>query len=133
MFTRKQYLSNECTHEQYYSQFVQSWMADFILHNFTVDALKENWKRNEGKLIADSPVWNDMLFELIDKRTGKHVRNTAAMFGHTSCTVLWNFDRREIDRRLKAAGDFPSLAGYVCTFLQAANQLLTNLNQKENG
>lgn len=39
MFTRKQYLSNECTHEQYYSQFVQPWMTDFILQHFTVEEL----------------------------------------------------------------------------------------------
>lgn len=38
-FTRKQYLNNECTHSEYYSQFVTESTRDLVKRTFGIDNL----------------------------------------------------------------------------------------------
>lgn len=40
MFTRKDYLDNKCTYEQYYDQFVTPMMPQTVLETFGVEALQ---------------------------------------------------------------------------------------------
>ena len=42
MFTRKQYINKECTHEQYYGQFVTDGTKARVLSGIGLDALKKS-------------------------------------------------------------------------------------------
>lgn len=46
MLTRKQYLANECTHEQYYCQFVNSDIIQIVIDFFGESALINSYKEN---------------------------------------------------------------------------------------
>ena len=42
MFTRQQYLDNECTHSQYYGQFVNDYTKRMVLSFIGLDAIKRS-------------------------------------------------------------------------------------------
>lgn len=39
MFTRGQYLAGECSHQEYYAQFVNQWVVDCVRGQFGVNQL----------------------------------------------------------------------------------------------
>ena len=41
MFTRGQYLAGECSHQEYYAQFVNQWILDCVRGRFGVKQLTE--------------------------------------------------------------------------------------------
>lgn len=46
-FTRKQVLNNECTHREYYGQFVTNGMKSTVLRYFTKDQLTQALQEDE--------------------------------------------------------------------------------------
>ena len=42
MFTRQQYLNRECTHREYYAQFVGPWVVETVRRHIKLESLLES-------------------------------------------------------------------------------------------
>jgi hypothetical protein len=47
MNTRKQYLDGDCTHQQYYAQFVNAHITRMVSDNFSPEILKAAYAKDE--------------------------------------------------------------------------------------
>jgi hypothetical protein len=94
IMTREQYMNNECTHSEYYSQFVTAWLKKGILNALGREKLVKHFKANDmfHKDHIELKKW--------DKLTGMAGAN------------------------FKAYGDTDSLAGRVCVLKAAARQAI---------
>jgi hypothetical protein len=97
MFTRQQYITGECTHEQYYAQFAKPFIVEFVGEHFGIDKLRAAYVKDAAFNSIPLGKW-DML----------------AVMGWQAC----------IEKDLRDAGDFPCLAGAVCILKQAARQAI---------
>ena len=95
-FTRKQYLDKECTHRQYYAQFVTDQAKGFVRLCITMDALLKS--EDEDGCFNDIPL----------RKWDLYADPCPAYLGDL----------------LRAAGDYPTLSGMVCIAKEAARQLL---------
>lgn len=93
MFTRQQYLNKECTHRQYYAQFVTQGIIDRVL-------------RGIGK-------------EKIINSTDEHLNDIPLQ--KWDC-LLPTFPS-SIANKMRECGDHPTLAGAVCICKEAARQI----------
>lgn len=93
MFTRKQYLNRECSHADYYAQFVGEDIKHSVLHTIGRD-----------KIMASSdPHFNDIPLAFWDSIIG--------LVPH------------QIATKMRELGDYPTLAGNVCIAKEAARQI----------
>lgn len=95
-FTRKQYMSGECTHKEYYSQMVTETIKRNVAMYFGVTKLKKHFKAND-MFHADHIGIKEW-----DRISGFYVSNTPF------------YD----------LGDAPSLAGRNCVLKEAARQAI---------
>tara|TARA_R100001129_G_scaffold177621_2_gene152643 strand:- start:2053 stop:2451 length:399 start_codon:yes stop_codon:yes gene_type:complete len=93
MHTRKEYMSGDCTHQQFYEQMV-------------TDEIKEGVRKSIG-------------LGRIMHSTCEHFNDIPLSFWDT---LGWNLSGA-IDPQIKAASDHPSLAGRVCVVKAAAKML----------
>lgn len=95
MYTRQDYLNNNCTHQEYYNQFVDDDIKKIVLNYFGYSKIKKSYA--EDKNLNNIPLqsWDNLAIRL-------------------------NF-REEF----KKYGDFESLAGKVCILKNAARQIIT--------
>jgi hypothetical protein len=93
MHTRKEYMSGDCTHQEFYEQMV-------------TDKIKEGVRKSIG-------------LPYIMKSTCEHFNDMPLTFWDT---LGWSLSG-EIDSQIKAASDHPSLAGRVCVVKAAARML----------
>ena len=95
MFTRQDYLNNNCTHQEYYNQFVNDDIKKIVLNHFGYNKIKKSY--SEDKNLNNIPLqsWDNLAYFL-------------------------NF-REEF----KKYGDFESLASKVCILKNAARQIIT--------
>lgn len=96
MFTRKQYLNKECSHREYYGQFVTPRVLAVVKRQIGTKAINN----------STDPHLNDIPLSKWD----------AVFFGG------FHNDMAKIMRDL---GDFPTLAGGVCIAKEAAKQIKT--------
>lgn len=94
MKTRAQYLAGECSHRQFYAQFVTPEIRAFVLARFPLRRLCQTADQENLNSIPLSS-WDSMAHSL-----------------------------REVDEALRAAGDYPTLCGKVCILKEAAKQLI---------
>ena len=96
MLTRKQYMSSEVTHQQYYEQFSTEALREFVKQRFPVQELKAAYI--EGKHLNSIPLqlWDNMAI----------------------------VTRQAVEEKLRDAGDFWSLAGGVCILKAIARQII---------
>lgn len=99
IFTRKQYLNKECTHEQYYAQFVTNAIRSLVYNWFGIDQLKEAYKVDINFNSIPLAKWDSFLHSI-----GKHPYNLGVS--------------------MKEVGDYLTLAGQVCIVKEAARQLV---------
>ena len=95
-YTRKEYLNKNCTHAEYYSQFVTDSIKSIVKEHFTIEKLKKAY--NEDKYF-----------------------NTIPLIKWDRLTIYF---KDSISKSLKDAGDFYSLAGGVCILKCAAEILV---------
>lgn len=100
MKTRKQYLDGECTHEEYYGQFVTREIRQLVSRTFTVPRL----------VASPDPHFNDITLRRWDALAGSLGKPTEAA--------------------LRDRGDWLSLAGAVCILKEAARQVVEAHVQK---
>lgn len=107
MYTRQQYLANECSYDQYYSQFVTEAILQTVERKFTLSRLQSAYL--EGVLFNSIPLkeWD----------------------GLSSVILLFN---RSVGTKLKEAGDFFSVATGVCILKAAAKILVERSNNKDD-
>ena len=60
LFTRKQYLDNECTHDQYYGQFVTKSTINTVLGYFSKEKLTEYYASDKNLNNIKLSVWDRM-------------------------------------------------------------------------
>ena len=94
MFTRQQYLNRECTHREYYAQFVDKQlkrdMTKFVSYELILSSEKENF--NDIPLRRWDAAWS----------------------------VVSTLRNKE---KMKTVGDFLTPAGIVCILKEAARQI----------
>lgn len=93
-FTRQQYLSGDCTHEQYYSQFVNSTILSRVEAYIGKDKIVEAMQTEKGLNSIPLAKWDMAAQNLFD-----------------------------VSKKLKEAGDYLTLAGGVCIAKAAARQI----------
>jgi hypothetical protein len=95
-YTRQQYMNGECSHHEYYSQFVTESMKASVLARFPVSRLASELAKDRYLNGIDLPIWD-----------------TLALNGRI-CP-------RD---RMKEVGDFPSMVGGVCIVKAAARMIV---------
>lgn len=96
MYTRQDYLSRRCTHEQYYAQFVTEQVKDLVAQSIGIDRLKA----------SIAPAFNDIPLLEWDSLV----------------PILEVY--HDMRAKKKAHGDTWSIAGGVCILKEAARQLV---------
>lgn len=99
-FTRAQYLNGECTHEQYYAQFVTPAIKSLIKARFGEDELKAAYQSEKGFNSIPLSKWDAM-----SKFIGK--------------------EPYYLNISMKDVGDYLTFTGIVCIAQAAARQLVT--------
>ena len=99
-FTRHQYLTNQCTHREYYAQFVTPDCKARVKSNIGMDRL----------LASTDPNLNDIPLGEWDRLA----------FGIMPADAL------------RAAGDYATLGGQVCTLKEAARQVIEEAQNHAN-
>jgi len=94
MFTRYQYLNRECTHQEYYAQFVDNEMKRGLTAYISMERILSSKKEN----FSDIPLkkWDSASYIV---------------------TTIENH------KRMKEAGDYLTPAGIVCILKEAARQI----------
>jgi len=92
-FTRQEYLAQNCTHREYYAQFVNSAITDRVINAFGAERICNS----EDPHFNDIPLarWDVLLIPV----------------------PAW------INKKMRELGDYPTLAGCVCILKEAANQI----------
>jgi len=60
LFTRKQYLDNEVSHDQYYGQFVTDATINTVLRYFSKEQLTEVYKEGPNLNSIKLSIWDNM-------------------------------------------------------------------------
>ena len=92
--TRQQYMNKEATHREYYSQFVTEGVKQRVKIAFKMKDLIEGQNQHFNNILLQ---WWDKLMPVVP------------------------FD---INSKLKACGDYPTLAGVVCILKEGAMQIV---------
>ena len=99
MFTRKDYaIDGNCTHQQYYAQFVTEEIKMIVVLNFGLDILKETYQKDRAFNTIPLHRW-DLLGIFLNVPT--------------------------MHDKFKQHQDFISQAGVVCVLKEAARQVVT--------
>ena|SRR6186713_10270 len=101
MYTRKDYLAGNCTHEEYYSQFVTDDILSLVKNTFGVGLLEESLSKDEHLNNIPLGQWDNL--------TGYLPRYVSAGF--------------------KNVGDYLTLAGGVCLLKTAAKIVVKNYHE----
>lgn len=76
MFTRKQYLDKQCTHRQYWAQFVTEGMRQMVQRNITLERLQ----RSQNEYFSDVTTlqdWDCMrhgTFAMLDQKKWREIQ-----------------------------------------------------------
>lgn len=118
MFTRKQYLANECTHREYYGQFVTDEIKQAVLRTFSKEELVQAFKDDEHFNNLPLRKWDRMI--MLGHFKGSSVGNS----WKTPPFIPYQFSA--FAKALKEAGDVGgiSLCDCVCTCKEAARQIV---------
>lgn len=118
MKTYKQYMNKECTHRQYYAQFVDVKTRRIVLNAFGLDRIKKH-------IEADDCFHRDNIpLKMWDRLSGFHVR------GSDVTLMGGNFVGNTINWK-KAKNESFSLSDCVCILKEAAKQIAESEQQKK--
>ncbi len=102
MKTKKQYHNKECTHREYYAQFVTPWVKQIVKDRFDIDKLV-NTPDQENLNTLNLSIWDGLV------------------------PLLWmDF---KICSLLKSADEWRTLGSGVCILKEAAKQLIEEAKQ----
>lgn len=98
MKTRQNYLNGECSHRDYYAQFVTSGIKEIVRQRIGIKVIKESIKKDENLNVISLAVWD-------------------------SLAQWFKITPSNIGVQMKESGDFLTLAGSVCIFKEAVRQI----------
>ena len=98
MYTRKQYLNNKCTFEEYYSQLVSESTKKTVLNYFSKEELEKMYKKDNHFNSVSLDIWD----------------NIGAIANR----------RENLSSKFKELDDYCTLAGLVCVVKTAARQII---------
>ena len=103
MFTRNQYMKKECTHSEYYAQFVTKGMKKMVESRFTLERLKrsKDGHFNDVTQLREWDVLNDLTRSMLDKALWKSLECP-----YTENGYLWSMNNN------------------ICILKEAARQLV---------
>lgn len=101
MYTRKQYLDGECTHEDYYNQFCDSWTETVILSRYNIRFLREKFSDDENLNNIPLALWDNMAYGLMMSL--------------------------ELNKKMRKHGDYPTVSGCVCILKQSVRNIVLDL------
>ena len=75
MFTRKQYLNKECTHREYWAQFVTRGMKNMVQSRFDMQRLarSQNEYFNDVTRVQDWDCMKDVTFRMLDLKVWREI------------------------------------------------------------
>lgn len=94
MKTRKEYLNNECTHSEYYGQFVTNSIKSLVKQQFGIQVLRDSYASDE------------------------HLNNIPLVKWDVIAPLVTS------GGKMKDCGDYLTLSGQVCILKEAARQLI---------
>ena len=76
MFTRKQYLDKQCTHREFWAQFVTEGMRQMVLRNITLERLQrsQNEYFNDVTRLQDWDLMKDVTFRMLDMKKWRELQ-----------------------------------------------------------
>ena len=76
MFTRKQYLDRQCTHREFWAQFVTPGMRDMVKRNITLERLQrsQNEYFNDVTRLQDWDLMKDVTFRMLDMKKWRELQ-----------------------------------------------------------
>lgn len=124
MYTRSDYMSNKCTHREYYAQFVNEATRARVLQSFSIETLRKSYAQDEhfNTKLTPMKTWDAMggyVWRVI------HGEQVAVQQPRTSADIL------PIDYTLlRETGEGASNATLVCIYKEAARQLVEGGNHE---
>jgi hypothetical protein len=116
MYTRQDYMTNKCTHRQFYAQFVNDEVKNAVIRMVNVDPSKSIQILRE-KLAKDEHL-NNIPMKKWDNLTGFSFSNSTGEM----LTRPYSIEPIDI-RKLKEADEEVSSATLVCIYKEAAKEL----------
>lgn len=98
-FTRQDYMNGLCSHDDYYSQFVNENIKLLVLERFNIEILQSAYAVDHHFNSLPLPIWDKL-------------------------TLLFS-----CNNEMKILGDYSTLAGKVCILKQAAKMLILERNK----
>ncbi len=76
MFTRAQYLNKECTHREYWAQFVTAGMKSMVARNFSLERLQrsQNEYFNDVTVLSDWDIMRGNTFAMLDLKKWREIQ-----------------------------------------------------------
>jgi hypothetical protein len=76
MFTRAQYLNKECTHREYWAQFVTEGMRQMVRRNIGLERLQrsQNEYFNDVTRLQDWDMMKDVTFRMLDQKVWREIQ-----------------------------------------------------------
>ena len=76
MYTRAQYLNKECTHREYWAQFVTKRMRDMVLRNIPLERLQrsQNEYFSDVTQLADWDVMKNATFAMLNQKVWREIQ-----------------------------------------------------------
>jgi hypothetical protein len=105
MLTRSMYLNEECTHSDYYGQFVDESITRIVKSTFHFTFLDNAFKADAHFNTIALVTWDSL------------AKSLAQIPG--------------LGKQMRDCGDFPTLAGYVCILKEAARIVLITPSLKK--
>ena len=97
MYTRNQYMTNKCTYNQYYNQFVTEVIKNAVSRHFTAAKLAKAYDKDE--------YFNNIPFQSWDK-------------------LAYYCETTDMKKMYATAGEYVTKAVAVCTLKQAAKHVV---------
>ncbi len=101
MFTRNQYVKGQCSHDEYYSQFITQELVNFLPKVISLETLSAS---RDKEFMNDIPLskWDSVAKSFLSVKS--------------------------LANKFKAYGDTPSLGGMVCLAKVIAKQIRTRMD-----
>lgn len=97
MFTRDDYINCNCSHNEYYGQFVTNRHKNLVINAFGIEKLEAAYKSGSFFNTIPLSLWDNLTNSLISDSSNEALRK---------------------------AGDFPTLAGRICILKEAATKVV---------
>ena len=101
MYTRKDYLNRQCSHSDYYAQFVEDYVLKLVSLRFSLDLLLVEYTKDSNFNTIPLADWQKIFLGI------------------------------SLNDKLSQAGDYMTVAGSVCILKEAARQIVSHSDNRK--